>query len=142
MAYATVDDMVLRFGRDELTRLTTPAGQDLVDVVPAPALSALEDVSGQIDTYLRKRYAVPLDIVPSEIQRAACHLARFELSLGEQREASDQVRQMRKETLDWLVKIAEGKVVLDLQVAAPGDESHAMMQSRDSIFPSGGGAWP
>ena len=139
MAYASVDDMVLRFGRDELIRLTTPAGDDLVDVVAAPALAALEDVSGEIDTYLRKRYRVPLDIVPAEIQRAACHMARFELSLGEQREASDQVRQMRKETLEWLAKISQGAVVLDLQQIAPGDESYAMAQTREPGFTSGCG---
>ena len=139
MAYASVDDMVLRFGRDELIRLTTPAGDDLVDVVPAPAMAALEDVSGEIDTYLRKRYRVPLDIVPAEIQRAACHMARFELSLGEQREASDQVRQMRKETLEWLAKISQGAVVLDLQQIAPGDESYAMAQTREPGFTSGCG---
>ena len=106
---------------------------------PAPAMAALEDVSGEIDTYLRKRYRVPLDIVPAEIQRAACHMARFELSLGEQREASDQVRQMRKETLEWLAKISQGAVVLDLQQIAPSDESYAMAQTREPGFTSGCG---
>jgi phage gp36-like protein len=140
--YATVADMVARFGSDEMIRLSTPSGQDLVAVQSAPVLTALEEASSQIDSYLRRRYAVPLDIVPAEILRATCFLARYDLSMGEQKEPSEQMRLARKEIIEWLVKITEGKVVLDLQQVPAGDESFSMAQGRDPVFQSGGGAWP
>lgn len=142
MMYATVADMVARFGPDEIIRLSTPSGQDLVGVQSAPVLTALEEASSQIDSYLRRRYAVPLDVVPAEILRATCHLARYDLQMGEQKEPSEQARLARKEAIEWLTKITEGKVVLDLQQVPAGDESFSQAQARDEVFSSGGGGWP
>lgn len=140
--YASVADMVARFGSDEMTRLTTPSGHVLAAVQPTPVLTALEEASDLIDGYLRRRYAVPLDIVPAAILRATCFLARFDLSMGEQKEPSEQTRLARKEAVEWLERIAKGEVVLDLQMVPGGDESHAMVQGRDPVFLSDGGGWP
>ena len=143
MAYATVADMVARFGAAEMVRASTPDGADAVLLVPAPIMTALQEASVTIDTYLRKRYRVPLDLpAPSEIQRACCLMARYDLSLGGERNPSEQTKQNRDETVSWLKGIARGDMTLDLAEVAPGDESFATFQSRDQVFqdqtPSGG----
>ncbi len=134
MAYAGVQDMIDRFGQVEMIRLTTPADQDMDTVQPAPILRALDDASALIDGYLRRRYQVPLDLIPAEIGRAACVLARFDLSTGDNREASERTTQDRKDTVAWLTQISRGDVLLPLAEVTPGDQSFAQVQTRQPIF--------
>jgi phage gp36-like protein len=133
-AYASVQDMITRFGESEMIRLTTPSGQAMDAVVIEPAEAALFDVSATIDTYLRKRYEVPLDIVPPEINQAACKLARYELAHGEDKQPSEQMKVARDEVTSWLMKISLGQVLLDLTEVAAGDNSFAMASTRRPVF--------
>jgi phage gp36-like protein len=138
MAYATIGDMVMRFGEAEMIRATTPDGAEAVAIVPAKIEAALSDASAIIDTYLRNRYKVPLDVPPPEINRACCYMARYDVSTGGERQASEQVQKDRDTVIAWLGKIAAGTVVLDLKEVAPGDESFATMQTRPQVFGSFG----
>jgi phage gp36-like protein len=133
-AYATVSDMITRFGETEMIRLTTPSGQAMDAVVMAPAETALADASALIDTYLRKRYLVPLDIVPSEINVTACHLARYALAHGEDKQPSEQMKVARDEAVRWLGDVSRGITLLDLTEVAAGDNSYAMVQTRRPVF--------
>lgn len=139
MAYAVVRDMIDRFGQTEMVRLTTPADQDLDGVVMPVAEAKLDDASALIDSYVGKRYRVPMDVAPQVIVRAACILARYDLATGEQREPTEQMRLQRQETIAWLRDIANGNVVLELDEVAPSDESYAQAQTRRPIY--GGGDW-
>jgi phage gp36-like protein len=134
MAYAGVQDMIDRFGQVEMIRLTTPADQDMDTVQTDPVERALEDASALIDGYLRRRYQVPLDLVPAEIRRAACMLARFDLATGDNREASERAAQDRKDTVSWLTQISKGEVLLSLAEVAVGDQSFAQVQTRGAVF--------
>ena len=129
MAYAEISDMVLRFGEVELTRLSVAEGQPLDAINTATVQRALDEASAQIDTGLRKRYQVPLDPAPDEVKRACCILARYDLAFGDGREPSEQMRLARKETIEWLVRIADGKLVLDGGIPT-GDESYSMVSDR------------
>lgn len=143
MAYASVQDMVDRFGQTEMIRLTTPDGQEMVSYDGDAITRALEEASAQIDTYLRKRYAVPLAAAPYEIRRAACAMARYDLSHGEGREPGEQVRLARKEVMDWLGRIADGELLLDLDEVKSGEDSYAQASTRCGVFggdPFGGGS--
>ena len=137
MAYASVDDMVLRFGEAEMIRATTPDGAEAVAIVPGKLCAALDDASAIIDTFLRKRYRVPLDVAPAEINRACCIIARYDVSTGGERQPAEQVEKDRDAVISWLGKIAAGSVVLDLKEVAPGDESYATTQSRNPVFSDG-----
>lgn len=147
MAYASIADMVLWFGEREIARASTPDEMPVAGVVPAPVTSALENASAIIDGYLRRRYQVPLAVAPSEISRACGTLARYDLLTGGSRQASEQIRDDRKEAMAWLRRISEGTVLLDLQEVSQGDESFATMQSRRDVFSDrqghegGGGFW-
>jgi phage gp36-like protein len=133
MSYATINDLVERFGAVELARLTTPDGQPVDVVVTDTAQRALDDSTGVIDSYLRKRYATPMPTPPAEIVRACAILARYDLSFGEQKEPSEQVRLQRKEVIDWLDRVAKGEVLLDGALPA-GDYSYAKTSDRPATF--------
>ncbi len=138
MAYATVADMIVRYGEVELIRLSTPADQPMETIQHEAVERALRDGSDIADTHLRKRYRVPLDIVPAIVTRAVCILARYDLQTGEQKTISEDARDQRKDVMDWLRDIAAGKVLLDLEEVAAGDESYAQMSARREA-PYGGG---
>jgi len=137
MAYASVDDMVTRFGAVEMIRLSTPQGQPMDQVNPIPIELALGDASDLIDTFCSKRYATPINGAPSSICRAACVLARFDLSTGDGKEPSESLRLQRKEIIDWLDRIASGKVNLPLDEVEAGDNSNAQMSDRGAVYGPG-----
>lgn len=140
MAYATVQDMVKRFGVVEMTRLTTPSDQDMDGIVATVADTALESASAIMDSYIRRRYATPLDLPPTEITDACCDVARFRLSTGDQKSTSEEVRQRHKDAMQWLADIARGVVTLDLDEVSAGDESFAQVSIRAGT-PYGGGVF-
>jgi phage gp36-like protein len=145
MAYATSDDMVARFGQTEMIRLSTPFGTDMVAVIEDPIDTALDDASSLIDSFLRKRYAVPLMAAPPEIRRACQLLARYDLYQGEQKSPTEAVTKDREETMAWLRAVMRGEVVLDLREMLPADQSLAMTNAApagadNAVFVRGGGA--
>ncbi len=134
MSYATISDMIDRFGESEMIRLSTPDGADLVAVVAAPIERALDDAAALIDTYLRRRYQMPLTVAPPEVRRACCILARYDLSTGGQRRPSDQVQEGQQQTIAWLKAIAGGTVHLDLAEVPIGDQSYAQSSAREPVY--------
>lgn len=93
MSYATVDDMVLRYGQQELVQLT-----DLAHIPPSVidemrVQRALDDAGAAIDGYLGQVYRLPLHgclkpaapgagpeyVMPPVLARLECDIARFYL---------------------------------------------------------------
>ena len=66
--YASVNDMVSRFGEAELLRLAmTPTGE----LDQAAITIALQDAGALIDGYLAGRYPLPLAHIPSALYLSA-----------------------------------------------------------------------
>lgn len=133
MPYATAQDMIGRFGETEMLRLSSVDGVLPETVNLVPVAQAIADADAIIDSFLRKRHAVPLSSVPQVITRAACVLARYELSLGGDREPATQVKEDRKETMAWLGKLADGTVTLEGTTPIVAS-SAAMTQDRERMF--------
>ncbi|MDC7787969.1 DUF1320 domain-containing protein [Rhodoplanes sp. TEM] len=134
-AYATVADMVSRFGETEVLRFSAGDGALPETIQPERIERAIGDASALIDSYLRRRYAVPLAVVPQAVERAACVLARYDLAQGGDREPTEQMRLARKEAIAWLEGIAAGTVTLE-GVATLSAGSSARVQDRDAVFGS------
>lgn len=131
MAYAAIQDLVDRFGATELIRLTTPADQDMDGIVQIVAETALESASAMMDTYIGRRYRVPMDLPPPVVTDLCCDIARFRLSTGDQKTCPDEVRARHKDAMAWLGDVSRGTVVLELDEVETSEESYAMAQTRD-----------
>jgi phage gp36-like protein len=129
MAYATVNDMINRFGATEMVRLTTPSDQEMDGVVATVAETALNSAGAIMDSYIGRRYRVPMDVPPAVVTDTCCDIARFKLSSGDQKTCSEEVRVRHKDAMDWLRDVSVGKVVLELDEVAAGDESHAQVST-------------
>lgn len=137
MAYATVQDLIDRYGQTEIVRLTTPADQDLDGVVQPVAEAALADASAEIDGYVGRRYRVPIDVPPPIVVAKCCAIARYKLSTGEQKSPTEEMRRQYEDGIAWARDVSLGKFVLELDEVAIGDESYAQMSERRPVFGAG-----
>lgn len=136
--YATIDDLIARYGEDELVELTDRADPPAGTVDATVADKALADASQEIDLYLRVRYALPLDTVPSVIGRVCCQIARYTLHVNG---APEKVGKSYEEAIALLVKIARSTVELGIDAvepasapsAAPAVSGPGRVFSRDSL---------
>lgn len=117
MSYATQQDLVDRFGEQELVELTNREGGDTVDA--AVVAKALADADAMVDTYLAGRYAVPVSPAPPLLVRLAADIARFFLH---GKAATESVRQAFDDALTMLQQISAGRASLP-DAAPPGGAS-------------------
>ncbi|MBR0643991.1 gp436 family protein [Plastoroseomonas hellenica] len=135
MAYATTPDMIEEFGEEELIHLTARPGELHGPVVTSRVERALSACTDLINSYLRRRYQVPLSLpAPASITHACCVLARFDLSNGEQKTPTEQMRLQRKEVITWLEGLAVGTVQLDGVPLAGGSGAGAQASDRPRHF--------
>lgn len=79
----------------------------------------LDSASGEIDTYLRGRYSVPLvSPAPAEIVKAECVLAAYSVlalrGFDPEEGSNKNVRMRYEDTKKWLSSLANGKVNLSI----------------------------
>jgi phage gp36-like protein len=135
--YATVSDMIARFGETQIIRLSRPEDRTAETVDETKVNTALADAGALIDGYIRGRYFVPIAAPPPEIIRATCILARYDLAQGEQTDPSEEMSKSRKDVISWLENIAKELVNLDVPAAAPAGpavNSGPRMSDRPRIF--------
>lgn len=131
MAYCTQQNMIDRFGSEELIQLTDRAN---VGVIDATVLTqAIDDASSEIDSYLAGRYALPLATIPTALTRIACSMARYHLYDDA---ATEAVRQRYEDAVKFLRSVGTGQ--LDMGLSASGDRpvaaAGATMESGGRIF--------
>lgn len=107
MPYATQQDLVDRFGTDELVQLSNRAGGDTIDA--AVVAKHLADADSMIDTYLAARYAIPVTPSPPLLVKLAADLARFFLH---GKSATETVRDAYQDAVKVLQEIARGLAVV------------------------------
>lgn len=131
MTYATRADIEAIYGAGHLETLV-PSDVDM-DVAVARALASAK---GMIDPYLRKRYQLPLAVVPAAIRDAAIDIACWKLAPSADR-MSEEIARRAKIHLDFLKDLAAGKADLDELEAAPGSGAVA---GAENVAGSEGGA--
>lgn len=130
MTYATVTDLIDRYGEQELIQLTDRNGAGPYDATVVAR--ALADADSEIDGYLAARYTLPLATTPAAITRVACDLARYRL-FGDH--MTEVVRTRYEDAVRLLQGVAKGSVTLGLPATTqPAVESGAEIQSGGRIF--------
>jgi phage gp36-like protein len=89
-----------------------------------------------IDSYVARRYRVPMDVPPAIITAKCCDMARFGLSTGDMKTPSEEVRARHRDAMDWLRDVSKGAVVLELdEVSTATDQATAQMsEGRAGMF--------
>jgi phage gp36-like protein len=118
MSYATVADMLGRFGETELRQLSdidTPRTGAVVDAV---VQRALDDASAWIDAYLLGRYTLPIaDAGALAVLKMHCAAeARYLLMTAQADEAAVKAHDER---IAFFTRVAKGEIVLIAPEAMP-----------------------
>ncbi|MBK7314929.1 gp436 family protein [Candidatus Aalborgicola defluviihabitans] len=107
MTYATLPDMVDRFGETELVQRTDRVDSGTIDAVVLDR--ALADADAEIDSYLATRYMLPLASTPPVINRLACEIARYRLFDDG---VPETIRVRYQDAVSLLKRLSSGDVVL------------------------------
>lgn len=111
MPYASQQDLVNRFGEDELLVAADRDRDGQIDTEVVE--TALEDASAEIDSYLAQVYRLPLPTTPRLINRLACDIAFHRLS-PEADTATEYRRTRYDEAVSLLKKLAKRDVTLGM----------------------------
>ena len=107
MPYASLADLVARFGELELIQLTDAAGAGQIDA--AVVASALADAEALVNGHLGGRYPLPLTTVPPVLTGVVCDLARARLYKDA---LPDVVERRHADALRFLSLLGQGKITL------------------------------
>ena len=130
MAYATLDDLVARFGEQELIDQTDRVSGTNVDAELVARV--LDYASATIDPYLAGRYDLPLPSVPALLVGLCCDMARYALYPDA---APEMVKDRYNNALRLLREIAAG--TLQLGLSSPASSGLARGVSGPRLFARG-----
>lgn len=115
MAYATVEDMIARFGELEVLQLTDRNQEGVID--KAVVKTALDDATAEIDAYLG-RFRRPFEDVPPILVRLCCDIARYRLTAAQGVLITEEIRNRYKiDVLELLKALAKGDIQLGIDDA-------------------------
>ncbi len=132
MPYATQQNLIDRFGEEELIQLTDR--ENLGEINTTVVDRALGDADSLINGYLAARYTLPLTApIPDDLERLACDIARYQL-YGDR--VTDQVAQRYKDAIALLRDVSTGRAQLGLDDTSnkPVSNNSAQMTSAASVF--------
>lgn len=127
MAYATLQDLIERFGATEIVQRTDRVNRPPTTIDESVVAEALEDASSLADGFVGKVYALPLPATPRVLTNKVCDIARYQLR-DESADEKSVVWRNYKAALDWLKLVSDGTVKLDVGAGA------------EEPKPAGGGA--
>lgn len=131
MSYCTADQLIDRFGADELLQLTDRDQNGFIDDQAVSA--AISDASALIDGYLGGRYALPLSVVPTVLAKICADIARYNLY---DNAVPEVVEKHNTAAMAFLKSVGKGEVRLGLS------DSEETATSDDAIeVQSGGSVW-
>lgn len=116
MAYATLNDMIARFGEEQLVQLTDRNDSGLIDTGIID--QAIADACALIDGYLSGRYPAPLSPTPAILVGYACDLARYNLFPDANLDDVNTVRVRQKDAIRFLEMVGQGKLSLGMTPVA------------------------
>lgn len=131
MPYCTQQDLVTRYGEDELIQLTDKqkVGQLDTDVIN----SAIADADSLIDSYLGSRYGLPVNPVPRSLLRIACEITRYYLY---EDMSTDEVKDRYEKAEKSLKAISKGEMSIGIstQGEKPSSQNTVQIDTGGNVF--------
>lgn len=131
MRYATQQDMVDRFGEQEMIELTD---RDDTGAIDATVINkVLDDASAEIDGYIGGQADLAAGDPPAILVSRCCDIARYRLY---DEAASDQVSKRYDDAIAYLKAVAKGDISLGRTAsgAEPTPAGGAEIQSGGRVF--------
>lgn len=129
MAYASQQDLIDRYGADELIQLTDRANLPATTIDAAVVSAAIRDAENLADSYIAKKYQVPLVPVPDVLIPIVCQISRYYLH-GRRLDKHDPVTRDFERSIAWLKDVANGTVQLEAEGKASGQSGGGAVQVR------------
>lgn len=127
MAYCTINDIKDQIDEEILIQLTDDENAGSVNETRVTA--AITAADGEIDSYLSRRYTVPLASTPEVIKKVSVDIAIW--NLYSRREKMEEVRKSRYDSaVKLLMAMSEGKATLGVDPEPSGGEQQ-IKASRD-----------
>jgi len=128
MAYITHADIEARLGPAAYVQLTDDEGTGSAN--PTRVEEARTGAEAEIDTYLARRHAVPIDVsgaaaVGGLLKRLALDLVEFRLHCRRPPAPADILRK-RDQAVDLLRRLSQGEVLLPSVQEMPGNPGQGM----------------
>lgn len=132
MTYATQQNLIDRFGEEELIQLTDRSNLGVIDA--AVVNRALGDADAQINGYLAVRYTLPLVApLPAVLERLASDIARYALH---ENAVTEIVETRYRDAIALLKDVSKGTAKLDENGAAalPTSNNGVQISSTTPVF--------
>lgn len=131
MTYASQQNLIDRFGEDELIQLTDRANTGLIN--STVVARALADADAEINGYLSTRYTLPLSPVPAVLEKLACDISRYQLF---ENSVTEIVQERYENAVRFLKDVAAGRVTLgvDSNNAQPVTNNSVQMSATKPVF--------
>lgn len=135
MAYVTQQDLIDRFGSTELIQLTDRTNMPATTIDATVVAAAISDAENVADSYMAKRYALPLSPVPDVLVPVVANLARYNL-YGERAEKESAIYRNYKDAIAWLKDVSSGTVQLEADGVAADQPTSGQVQvsAPDRVF--------
>jgi len=132
--YCTQNDLVARFGEDDLIELTDKDGSQNA-IVSSVIEQAINDAGATINGYIGGRYRLPLSATPEVLTRMCCDIARYYL-YDDVLDAEHQAAKRYKDAISYLKDVAKGVVQLGIDDGSNKATTNntATMLSAGSVF--------
>ncbi len=129
--YCAKQDLINRFGEDELINLTDRNDMSVIDEVILA--QAIADACAEMNGYIGSRYALPLATIPETLKPFSCDIARYKLY---DEQATEHVTERYNSAIKFLLSVSKGHISLgvDSDGAKATSTDFAEIQSAGSVF--------
>ena len=112
MSYSTIDEIKKRISSQLLLQITTESKSETV-INEVIVETAILDADTLIDSYLERRYNVPVDPVPARLLKLSCDIAIYNIyTFKYDTQVPEEIRKRYDEAVGYLEKIQQGDIFI------------------------------
>ena len=129
--YATQQDIIDIYGQDALTVAADRDGDGVAD--PGVADEALTQATAEMDSYIGKKYDLPLPSTPAVLVPKCVDIAIYRMSQSPAA-LTDEIKDRYEKAIAWLRDLARGLVVLGLPDSPPSSGGGVFASGPARVF--------
>ncbi|OMQ01696.1 hypothetical protein BW722_06870 [Lawsonia intracellularis] len=128
--YVQYKDLQTQFGEAEMLAL---CGDEDGNIDMPRLTEVINQTSSEADSYLGKRYVVPVEPVPPVLRFIVGDMVRYRLTSAEALETS-LIVQRYQQAIVWLTKVSQGEIVLPLPTTVNSEEQMVIIDAGTRLW--------